>query len=123
MLPCLTGTIFRIQTILPILPRKDEFIFSTEKLDTLFYFPDYALEQNYPNPFNSSTTIEFKIITRVDVKIDIFNSIGERMTSLIDTEMDPGIYKINYNAANLQAEYIFIILKPATFIKQRRWFF
>ena len=114
------GTIFRIQTILPIFPGKDEFIFSTERLDTLFYFPDYTLEQNYPNPFNSSTTIGFKLITRVDVRIDIFNSIGERVTTLIDTEMDPGIYRINFNAASLASGFYFYQIRAGSFYKTKK---
>ncbi len=115
-----TGTIFRIQTILPILPEKDEFTFSTERLDTLFYFSDYSLEQNYPNPFNSSTTFGFKLITRVNAQIVVFNSIGEKIATVLDAEMDPGIYRINFNAAGLASGVYLYQFRAGSFYKTKK---
>jgi serine protease AprX len=39
----------------------------------------YELKQNYPNPFNNGTTIEFEAVERIPVKLNILNSLGQRV--------------------------------------------
>jgi hypothetical protein len=51
---------------------------------------DRMLSQNYPNPFNTSTTIEYSIPERADVKLTIINLIGEGVTVLASQTMDAG---------------------------------
>ncbi len=62
----------------------------------------FSLAQNYPNPFNPSTTIKFELgangITGAsDVRLDIFNILGQRVTTLVDEEMLPGAYVKEWN--------------------------
>jgi hypothetical protein len=49
----------------------------------------YRLEQNYPNPFNQSTTIEFALIRRGTVSLDIYNVLGRHVAALIKSENRP----------------------------------
>jgi len=67
---------------------------------------DFSLSQNYPNPFNPTTTIQFEIgrdqggaATR-DVRLDIFNVLGQRVTTLVDDALSPGRYEIVWDATN-----------------------
>ncbi|MDZ7763126.1 MAG: hypothetical protein U5K00_01685 [Melioribacteraceae bacterium] len=53
---------------------------------------DYRLYQNYPNPFNPSTTIKYSIADFSQVKLNIYNSLGERLADLIDQYQNPGTY-------------------------------
>ncbi len=61
----------------------------------------FKLSQNYPNPFNPSTTIEFYIPKEGNVKITVFNSVGETIKVLTNDNFEAGSYKINFNASNL----------------------
>ena len=52
----------------------------------------YVLSQNFPNPFNPVTTIRFynPESAPVDVTLDIFNILGQRVTTLFDGKAEPG---------------------------------
>ncbi len=61
----------------------------------------FALEQNYPNPFNPSTTIKFSIPQKTNVKLNIYNSIGELVTTLVNEEKPAGNYSVKWDSHNL----------------------
>ena len=61
---------------------------------------DYKLCQNYPNPFNPSTTISYTMPENGYVQVEIFNSLGQRVETLINKEMQAGVHKIIWNAQN-----------------------
>ena len=61
----------------------------------------FSLEQNYPNPFNPSTTIEYSIPESGNVKLIIFNSLGEKVTTLVNNFEEAGIHKVNFDARDL----------------------
>lgn len=64
--------------------------------------PDsFELYQNYPNPFNPSTKIRFNLSKQGQVKLAIFNLLGEQVAELINGEMLVGIHEISFNAENL----------------------
>ncbi len=71
---------------------------------------DFKLYQNYPNPFNLSTVIQFSILQLEDVRIDIYNSLGEKVETILNREMQRGEYNINYNASGLASGVYFIRL-------------
>jgi len=59
---------------------------------------EYFLSQNYPNPFNPITTIQFQIPELSNVTLKIYNSIGEEVTTLLNTELAQGTYEIIWDA-------------------------
>ncbi|MBK7866573.1 MAG: T9SS type A sorting domain-containing protein [Ignavibacteriales bacterium] len=59
------------------------------------------MAQNYPNPFNPSTVINFSLPSRSTVKLDVYSVLGEKVASLVDSEMDRGSYNYSFDAANL----------------------
>jgi ligand-binding sensor domain-containing protein len=81
---------------------------------------EYALYQNYPNPFNPSTTIEFDIPERTNVKLVIYDILGREVETLIDKELEPGKYKINFTATNLPSGVYFYRLKTPKFTKTNK---
>ncbi|MFC2088990.1 T9SS type A sorting domain-containing protein, partial [Calditrichota bacterium] len=59
---------------------------------------DYLVSNIYPNPFNSSATIEFSLLENSLVSINIFNSLGENVTTLLNENMKAGKHEITWNA-------------------------
>lgn len=60
--------------------------------------PDqYSLSQNFPNPFNPVTIIRFKIERFEDLKIRIYNILGQEIKTLIHKKMPAGAYEIQWD--------------------------
>ena len=64
---------------------------------------NYLLRQNYPNPFNPSTTIEYAIPNDERVILEIYNILGQKITTLVDKEQRAGTYRIEFEAKNLSS--------------------
>ena len=62
---------------------------------------EFALEQNYPNPFNPSTVISFTIPQTSNVKLSVYNMLGEEVAVLINEMKDAGSYDLEFNASYL----------------------
>ncbi len=67
----------------------------------------FNLEQNYPNPFNPSTSIRFSLATDSNVKLNVYNLLGEKIATLIDTKMNTGVHTANFNGLNLSSGVYF----------------
>ncbi|MCW8817027.1 MAG: YCF48-related protein [Ignavibacteriaceae bacterium] len=68
---------------------------------------EFMLAQNYPNPFNPSTTIEYSIPESGNVKLIVYNSLGEEVTVLKNDFEEAGSYKINFYAQNVPSGIYF----------------
>ena len=62
---------------------------------------EFLLKQNYPNPFNPSTKIGFTLPSENDVRISIYNLIGQKVAELVNSKFSAGSHSVNFNAANL----------------------
>ena len=60
----------------------------------------YSLSQNYPNPFNPTTNINFSIAKASNVKLVIYNILGQKVATLINNFMSAGTYTYQFNAGN-----------------------
>ena len=60
-----------------------------------------VLYQNYPNPFNSGTQIRFQVAQSGRIKLEIFNTLGQRVRTLVDGYYQPGNYHVSFMAGNL----------------------
>jgi hypothetical protein len=63
----------------------------------------FVLEQNYPNPFNPTTQIRFGLPTSGDVKIEVFNVIGEKVSTLWTGYLSSGYHVLEFDAGNLSS--------------------
>jgi hypothetical protein len=72
------------------------------------------LFQNYPNPFNPTTNIEFTINRTERVEVDVFNTLGQRVATLVNKTLAAGRYEIHYEAKMASGLY-FYRLKTPTF--------
>jgi hypothetical protein len=60
----------------------------------------YYLKQNYPNPFNPSTSMSFGLPTEDNVMIVIFNSVGEKVRTLLSGRLDAGVHTISWDGTD-----------------------
>ena len=58
---------------------------------------NFKLEQNYPNPFNPTTQIDYYVANQENVKINIFNSNGELLKTLLNEEQNAGEKSVVWN--------------------------
>ncbi len=59
----------------------------------------FALGQNYPNPFNPTTTIQFALPTEANVRLEVYNLLGQHVSTIIDGEYyAAGIYEASWDA-------------------------
>jgi len=71
----------------------------------------YGLDQNYPNPFNPATTINYQLPEKNYVSLKVYDILGNLVTTLVDQEMEPGYYSVNWNAGHLASGvYIYRII-------------
>jgi len=90
-----------------------DYALSLEEIDQLYDFstkisddnlneiPSQSfLSQNYPNPFNGETNIKFQVSQVSDVKLEIFNLLGQKIKTLVEGSKTPGYYSINWNGKN-----------------------
>jgi hypothetical protein len=61
---------------------------------------EMELEQNYPNPFNPKTTVKYAMARDTKVTIQIYNLLGQRIRTLIDSDQTAGYKSIDWDGAN-----------------------
>jgi len=66
--------------------------------------PDkFELNQNYPNPFNPSTQLSYDLKTDGNVKLTVFNLVGQSVRVLVDGYQTAGYYEVTFDANDLPA--------------------
>ena len=85
----------------------------------------YSLSQNYPNPFNPVTIIRFAIPSNVksemsNVKIIIYDVLGREVQTLINENLSPGIYEVDFDGSNFSSGVYYYTLSTNDFIETKR---
>jgi hypothetical protein len=87
---------------------------STTKVEQVNkYLHDYKLHQNYPNPFNPSTMIKYGIPEASNVKIEVFNMLGQSVAVLVDGLKQAGSFETTWNANDLPSGIYLINIKAS----------
>ena len=63
----------------------------------------FELSQNYPNPFNPATTISFNLPEAGNVKLTLFDILGQEIKTLVNEFKESGVHTINFNASELNS--------------------
>ena len=58
----------------------------------------FSLGPSYPNPFNPATIIPYALAMPARVRLEVFNVLGQRVVTLVDTEQAAGSYAVRWNA-------------------------
>ena len=82
-------------------------------------FNSFALHNNYPNPFNPSTTISYTVPKTSEVKISIYNMLGQKVDELVNEVKNAGTYNISWNAEAFSSGiYITVLKANSTFLSK-----
>ena len=77
----------------------------------------YSVSQNYPNPFNPSTNFSFGLPKSGNVKLAIYDVLGNEVAVIVDGFKQAGSYSVNLNASNLSSGVYFYRLTSGDFTK------
>jgi hypothetical protein len=93
--------------------------------------PDrFMLYQNYPNPFNPSTKIKFNIplLRGVDAegrrgvltKLIIYDILGRELSTLVNEQLQPGTYEVEWNAENNPSGVYFYTISSGNYFDSKK---
>ena len=66
----------------------------------------FSLGPNYPNPFNPSTIIPYQLPAAAQVRLEVFNLLGQRIASLVDQQQSAGFHTAAWNATNASGQAV-----------------
>ncbi|MCP4634577.1 MAG: T9SS type A sorting domain-containing protein [candidate division Zixibacteria bacterium] len=67
----------------------------------------YRLSQNYPNPFNNSTTIKYALPFQSEVRVEVYNILGQQVETILNAKQNSGYHTVNWNASGYSSGIYF----------------
>jgi len=88
----------------------------------------FSLSQNHPNPFNSETVIEYSLPRETDVKIAIYNILGQKVKTLLDQKQDTGYKRVIWDGKNEKGKVVssgiyFYRMETKEFVQTKKMLF
>ena len=80
----------------------------------------YWLSQNYPNPFNPSTLINYEIPKQSMVTLEVFDYLGRKVATLVNSYQKPGSYRFDFNGENFSSGVYFYKLAAGDFVESKK---
>ncbi len=77
----------------------------------------FELAQNYPNPFNPTTNIKFSIPESGNVKLSVYNLVGEEVAVLVNGFRQAGTFEVTFDASNLSTGVYLYKLQSANSVQ------
>lgn len=90
---------------------------ANQRLQTM---KQYHLAQNYPNPFNPVTTIKYTLPRESLVKIEVFDILGRKVTTLVNGRETAGEKVVHFNASRMASGVYFYQLKAGGFVETKK---
>ncbi len=80
----------------------------------------FTLNQNYPNPFNPTTTISYSLPTTADVRLDIYNVLGQCIATLVNGPQEAGEHSVEWDAGQYASGVYFYRLSTAEAVVSKK---
>ncbi|HSL89956.1 MAG TPA: T9SS type A sorting domain-containing protein [Ignavibacteriaceae bacterium] len=80
----------------------------------------FELTQNFPNPFNPNTAIRFSLPETGNVKLTVFNLLGQEVAVLVNGLTEAGTHIINFDAAGLNSGIYIYRIESGSFNEVRK---
>ena len=80
----------------------------------------YRLSQNYPNPFNPTTKITYTLPEAGQVKLVVFNQLGQEVTTLVNTVSSAGVFDVTWDASTLPSGIYFYRLEAGRHVEVKK---
>ena len=82
---------------------------------------DFTLNQNYPNPFNPSSTIQFGIPEASNVRLEVFNLLGRKVSTLVaGDKLQAGWHTVQFDAGNIASGVYIYRIEAGNFVQTKR---
>jgi len=81
---------------------------------------EFVLEQNFPNPFNPITTIEYSVPSTEFVSLNVYNSMGEIVNTLVNEQQSAGKYTVRFESENLASGIYLYKIKAGDFVETKK---
>ncbi|MAL18962.1 MAG: hypothetical protein CL670_04670 [Balneola sp.] len=96
----------------------DEVTTSKENVDLA---PEsFQLLQNYPNPFNPSTQIRYSLPNATEVKLSVYNMLGQSVATLVDGRQNSGWHTAFFDASGLSSGLYIYRLQAGGFMSTKK---
>jgi len=79
-----------------------------------------TLHQNYPNPFNPVTAIGYQLSAISNIELSIFNTLGQKVATLVNEIQPAGSYMVNWNAGKYASGIYYYTLTTSSGLVQSR---
>jgi predicted outer membrane repeat protein len=80
---------------------------------------DYALSQNYPNPFNATTIISYQLPVDGHVKLEVYNTLGQKVAILVGEQQRAGYKSVSWDASSVSSGIYFYKLTAGDFTETK----
>jgi hypothetical protein len=89
-------------------------------VEVLLVPDEFFLSQNFPNPFNPSTTIRFSLPKQTQLKLNLYNMLGELVETIAEGNYEVGNYKVTFNASNLPSGVYIYRIESSDFVQTKK---
>ena len=80
----------------------------------------FSLDQNYPNPFNPTTEINFSLPNAGEVRLEVFNVLGQKVATLFSGHLDAGTHRVTWDASSQSSGVYLYRIEAGTYTDTKK---